>query len=791
MNTKSLESLVSRLESLRSITSGASQRLKTPGFRLQTVFLFLFGLQTCFAADRITTTIAFTNSAGTTNGQTIQIVAGNTTTRTWTNSVTVPASQILTNSSATGAATNLYNHLLATAPLGVAPIVMSGPTNVVLYGQSGIALAVTLSAGYASVSYATQSVTSAYTVRIPNTIESAATKTNVASELVNWLNLSAATNQIAQASPAMAQLLGTTNTQTVTGAKTFTGAVILSNAANIFYRGTISNAASITGNLGLLTNGLLQSPVFNSAKSTNETFYVINPADGTGMVGSRFGSGFIWYDTNGSPVFAFSPSQFTWYTNAEFRGIVSTYGTNAFYGNALGLTNLQISFLTNVTFQGTNWFPAGSDLAFGRYPLTTLADGNNSALPLGTNVFVELSGNSTDAAIAGLTAQPNRDGAHRLLLYQGTATLTILNNSGLDATPGNRILTLTGRDLVSAGPCAVELIYNATTARWIVLNFWSVSGWFNITSLNIANFAGASGQAVSLGDGSILNGDFRNTVNATVQASSGGVISADVATSTTGFLGATAGSRVSVGGEGMNDYSIYAHDSAVIGLYGEAADGLYVRGNLGSLLFGNFSSSKNIKINQTSTDAGLLWLNGSQKTNVTVVSHDSLLAGVLTSNTTNTFNSMIAVLGPGGKVNGMDTNTLFGTMTTGSVSNAAGSRVAYLSDTTNNFAVLSPTSQQTNYLITLQPNGAKYVLYTANTNANLTLTNLAAGYGASIFFNAITSSVNCSITLPSSLLTNYFYNASVTNGQGEWHNYESLDGSSTNITVISGGLQRR
>src|SRR6266699_2298089 len=58
------------------------------------------------ALNIITATVTVTNVAGTTNGQTITV---NGNTRTWTNSVSFPATQILTNNTIGGAATNLYN----------------------------------------------------------------------------------------------------------------------------------------------------------------------------------------------------------------------------------------------------------------------------------------------------------------------------------------------------------------------------------------------------------------------------------------------------------------------------------------------------------------------------------------------------------------------------------------------------------------------------------------------------------------------------------------------------------
>ena len=66
--------------------------MKFPRFLILLSFTLALALRAP-AAERITATIALTN-APTTNGMTITIAAGNTTVRTWTNSVSIAASQI-------------------------------------------------------------------------------------------------------------------------------------------------------------------------------------------------------------------------------------------------------------------------------------------------------------------------------------------------------------------------------------------------------------------------------------------------------------------------------------------------------------------------------------------------------------------------------------------------------------------------------------------------------------------------------------------------------------------------
>src|SRR5689334_10345607 len=89
--------------------------------------------------DIITATITVTN-APTTNGQTLTV---NANVRTWTNSVIVPGSQILTNASIGGSATNMFNAVSVT-PFSGLTLAYSGSNGITLRTVPGGALAVTL-----------------------------------------------------------------------------------------------------------------------------------------------------------------------------------------------------------------------------------------------------------------------------------------------------------------------------------------------------------------------------------------------------------------------------------------------------------------------------------------------------------------------------------------------------------------------------------------------------------------------------------------------------------------------
>jgi hypothetical protein len=123
---------------------------------------------------------------------------------------------------------------------------------------------------------------------------------------------------------------------------------------------------------------------------------------------------------------------------------------------------------SNTTFRGTNAINGRVD--FLSRANTGLANGNNAGVILGTNVYVRLSGATTIAYLGGFAAE--QDGSFHVLQFTGAITNTFGNESGVDATPANRIITGTGADLsLTNTPLVVGLIYDATAARWRILSF--------------------------------------------------------------------------------------------------------------------------------------------------------------------------------------------------------------------------------------------------------------------------------------------------------------------------------
>lgn len=462
--------------------------------------LVALALPAAAATQIIKATISVTNTAGTTNGQTITI---NADTRTWTNAVYIAGSQIATNATPTGAATNLFNQL-ANYPVANTSLAWSSPTGILLTSYPGVVLTVAVSDGWGTVDYATNDLTSAAVLRLPITVEVAAQQTNLASLMVAALEKS--TQAVSTAAIALSNHVNISAAQTITGAKTF---------------------ASISGTAGAITNAALLNPTSTNGVNYGNAFmspgsgvgseqYGISAtataggavALGAGAAASDTGAVAIGNDAaaSGQNSVALGAGASTTSTNAIALGGTarapgsSALGQNSFVdathtnSSAIGysatttaadqvmLGSAEISVVVNqnlsvggsitgVKFANTNDFRAGSDVAFGRYAVGSLANGNNAAVTVGTNVFVEVSGPTGAFSINGINGAPNRDGKLLILLNQTGQNMTIAHDSGVDPTAANRIYTMTGADRATTGNGAAMLIYSGAASRWILISF--------------------------------------------------------------------------------------------------------------------------------------------------------------------------------------------------------------------------------------------------------------------------------------------------------------------------------
>ena len=157
-------------------------------------------------------------------------------------------------------------------------------------------------------------------------------------------------------------------------------------------------------------------------------------------------------------------------TNGTLKGSSLLGGT--FSGTLLALTNgwaystvLNAGILTNAVGKGHTDF--AGDVNLQRLNNTSLANGNNAGLDFKTNSFVKIKAGPTAAfTINGISG--GRDGRLLIIRNSTTQNMTIANESGVDATAANRILTDTGGDITSTGEGSVTLIYDSDASRWIV-----------------------------------------------------------------------------------------------------------------------------------------------------------------------------------------------------------------------------------------------------------------------------------------------------------------------------------
>lgn len=97
-----------------------------------------------------------------------------------------------------------------------------------------------------------------------------------------------------------------------------------------------------------------------------------------------------------------------------------------------------------------------------------LSNGLNSNIPAPTTSYCRITGPTGAFSVGGVTIVSGENGK-RLTLHNTTAQAMTIVNEDASSTAANRITTLVGADVVfPARQSLVHLIYNSTTARWIL-----------------------------------------------------------------------------------------------------------------------------------------------------------------------------------------------------------------------------------------------------------------------------------------------------------------------------------
>lgn len=148
----------------------------------------------------------------------------------------------------------------------------------------------------------------------------------------------------------------------------------------------------------------------------------------------------------------------------------STY-TDGLGATANILTRTATTDTKKLSASGISCGTTGNDLSFTGstvqpFVSLTCANGanNNLTLPDGTNFYI--TGPSSTFSISGLTG--GVDG-RVIRLYNSVAFALTMTNEGASSTAANRLLTLTGADVVTTQIGMVSLIYSGTSSRWLLV----------------------------------------------------------------------------------------------------------------------------------------------------------------------------------------------------------------------------------------------------------------------------------------------------------------------------------
>lgn len=218
----------------------------------------------------------------------------------------------------------------------------------------------------------------------------------------------------------------------------------------------------------------------NTAEANGTNAVAFGPAAvASGNYGMAIGYGSTASSFNSSAIGAGSIAQHNFSTalgGYDFSGsVVTTTDTNQI---RIGTANHSVSVpgriesptITNATILGVTTMGARLDLT--SRANTALANGNNSAVVLGTNTYVRLSGPTAGYTLNGIAAET--DGSWHIAEFVNPVnSFTVANQSGTDPTAANRIVTGTGGDVTfTNNPVVLQFIYNASDARWKVVNWF-------------------------------------------------------------------------------------------------------------------------------------------------------------------------------------------------------------------------------------------------------------------------------------------------------------------------------
>jgi hypothetical protein len=458
--------------------------------------ILAFVLTVCIGEAATRKALQVDVSTNPTNNDTLVI---NGVTRTWKTSVTNPATEIAIAATAALSKTKLFLQIAANPYTGPLILQSVDADSIKLTAQVDGALTYSQTGTtWATFTLSTLTVVSAYTVRMPITVEPAATRVTIANDLVTAM--ASATGTFGTTDAHMANFASLTGTQTLTLKTLQTGNIdsltirngstdnntsIETTAYQGIHFNNYNNTArkftirpnnngypSIFDTSGLVTDDDDVSPTDATLSANGDALLNVYGADARylRLTAANTVTGAI---TTSANITATGVSTFSNINASTING--STIATATSIGGTIGtLTGGTISGSTvsAATVTGIIAFDSDGQLHHERLDNTAITSGNATLNP-DKATFIRLTGLTADVDLVGITG-----GADGRMLYIYNNDLTwdvkIMHDSSLETTAANRIYTNTKAD--KSGSLGMNMgifIYDSSASRWILLSWES------------------------------------------------------------------------------------------------------------------------------------------------------------------------------------------------------------------------------------------------------------------------------------------------------------------------------
>jgi hypothetical protein len=435
------------------------------------IFFALFYAFYASAVDKITLTVTVTNTPA--DGNTFTL---NSDVRTWADGVVDPGAQIAVGASIGAATTNMFLQIAANPFSRVTPAWLA-TNQIELIGAVDLAMVGSLSGSWGTLSYTTQTVTRLTSLRVPMSGLPNSIRTNDATQIITGLNSYAQNQFVASLLPDEIDA-STLNVSTASSAAspaiefdTGTGLYTTGGTPGVYFSVTSSQVAQIDADS--IIQGATTAKAEISASTPSGTVPSLLPrasysttgigssATDTltliagGVAGVDVGSTNVvintWLDVTSGRIDGVT------ITNSTVQGSTLTTGT---YSGTIGLLssgNIYGASVSNTVHIGK--------IILNTTDSTSLANSNSDVNFGDVNTVVIRSGPSASFTINSIIGA--EDGRLLKLINKTGHNMTLSNLTG---TTTNQIETFNGGGHTTTGNGAVELIYDGTDLKWLLIS---------------------------------------------------------------------------------------------------------------------------------------------------------------------------------------------------------------------------------------------------------------------------------------------------------------------------------